>query len=64
MKNLIAFGYYGGKNSKLNFILPNLETPHKTYVELCGGSAAVMLNKPRAEIEVLNDLSNEVITFL
>ena len=63
MKNLIAFGYYGGKNSKLNFILPQLNTPHRKYVELCGGSAAVLLNKPQVEVEVLNDLSGELITF-
>lgn len=60
---MIAFGYYGGKNSKLNFILPQLETEHRMYVELCGGSAAVLLNKPPAEIEVLNDLADDVMVF-
>lgn len=62
-RNLIAFGYYGGKNSKLNFILPQLQTPHRTYVELCGGSAAVLLNKSRVEVEALNDLADHVINF-
>lgn len=61
--NLKAFGYYGGKFSKLDWLLPQLETPHKTYVELCGGSAAVLLNKPRAQVEVLNDLAGEVADF-
>jgi len=62
-KPLKAFGYYGGKFSKLKFILPQLKTEHRTYVELCGGSAAVLLNKPRADVEVLNDASDNIITF-
>ena len=62
-KRIKVFGYYGGKNSKLNFILPQLETEHHTFVELCGGSAAVLLNKPRVEVEVFNDAADEVITF-
>lgn len=60
---MIAFGYYGGKFSKLSFILPQLKTAHNVYVELCGGSASVLLNKPRAEVEVLNDRAGEVMTF-
>jgi len=63
MKNLIAFGYFGGKNSKLNFILPQLKTEHCTYVESCAGSAAVLLNKPQAEVEVLNDKAEEIANF-
>lgn len=62
-KNLNAFAYYGGKFSKLKFILPQLVTPHHMYVEVCAGSAAVLLNKPCAKIEVLNDLSGEVVNF-
>jgi len=55
--------YYGGKLSRLDWLLPQLETPHKTYCELFAGSAAVLLNKPRASIEVLNDASGDVVAF-
>ena len=59
----MAFGYYGGKFSKLGWLLPQLETPHKTYCELFAGSLSVMLNKPPAEHEIVNDLSEEVTDF-
>ena len=62
-QSLKAFSYYGGKFSKLKFILPQLETEHHTFVELACGSAAVLLNKPQAEVEVLNDSAQEVIAF-
>lgn len=63
MSSVKGFGYYGGKNSKLSWILPELITPHHTFIELCAGSAAVLLNKPRAKVEILNDLAQEVTTF-
>lgn len=59
----MAFSYYGGKFSHLNFILTQLETPHHMFVELCCGSAVVTINKPKAVIEVINDLSQEVTDF-
>lgn len=58
-----AFNYYGGKNSKIGFIIPQLKTEHQVFVEVCAGSAAVLLNKLPAQVEVLNDLSSEVATF-
>jgi len=63
MPKLTTFSYYGGKLSLLDFILPQLNTPHHTFVELCGGSAVVLLNKPKSQVEVLNDLSDDIITF-
>lgn len=58
-----AFGYYGGKFSKLDFLIPQLRTPHKTYCEVFAGSAAVLLNKPQAAIEVMNDAAGDVVAF-
>jgi len=58
-----AFAYYGGKNSKLKFILPQLETEHAMYCELFAGSLAVLLNKRRARYEIVNDLAEDVINF-
>lgn len=63
-KRVLAFGYYGGKYSKLPFILPQLVTPHHTFVELCCGSAAVLLNKKgSSDREIINDLAIEVVSF-
>ena len=62
-KRLSAFSYYGGKNSKLDWLLPQLETPHRTYCELFAGSLAVMLNKSRVKHEVVNDLAGEIVSF-
>jgi len=63
MARISAFAYYGGKSSKLKFILPQLDTPHRMYVELCAGSAAVLLNKPRVRYEIINDRAEEVADF-
>src|SRR2546423_12587736 len=60
---MIAFGYYGGKFSHLDFILPLLPTHFKHYCEVFGGSAAVLINRPPAPIETYNDLDGEVVNF-
>lgn len=43
-------------------ILPLLPK-HKLYVEPFGGSAAILLQKPRSKKEVYNDLYDEVVNF-
>src|SRR2546422_1826517 len=45
---MIAFGYYGGKFSHLDFILPLLPTHFTHYCEVFGGSAAILINRPPA----------------
>ena len=63
-KRLSAFPYYGGKNSFLKTLLPQVKhTPHEIYVELFAGSLALMLNKPPARFEIANDLSGEICNF-
>ena len=62
MSNLIAFGWYGGKYSHLNWLLPLLpKTQH--YCEPFGGSAAVLINREPAPIETYNDIDGEVVNF-
>lgn len=64
MSKLLAFPWYGGKCSHLKWLLPIIDsTPHKTYVESFGGSAAVLLNKKQSPVEVYNDSFSEVVNF-
>jgi DNA adenine methylase len=59
---LIAFGWYGGKFSHLDWLLPLLpEAQH--YCEPFGGSAAVLLNRNPSHVETYNDLDGEVVNF-
>jgi DNA adenine methylase len=58
----IAFGWYGGKFSHLNWLLPLLPECHH-YCEPFGGSAAVLLNRAPSPVETYNDLDGEVAHF-
>ena len=58
----IAFGWYGGKYSHLDWLLPLLpQLPH--YCEPFAGSAAVLLNRLPTLVETYNDLDGEVVNF-
>src|SRR5271155_2319124 len=59
---VIAFGWYGGKYSHLDWLLPLLPECHH-YCEPFGGSAAVLLNRQPSPVETYNDLDNEVVNF-
>ncbi|MBV8902846.1 MAG: DNA adenine methylase [Acidobacteriia bacterium] len=59
---LIAFGWYGGKFSHLNWLLPLLPDCHH-YCEPFAGSGAVLLNRNPSPIETYNDIDGEVATF-
>ncbi|MCV3212401.1 DNA adenine methylase [Plectonema radiosum NIES-515] len=62
MAKKIAFGWYGGKYSHLDWLLPLLpDTTH--YCEAFGGSAAVLLNRQPAPVETYNDIDGELVNF-
>lgn len=61
-KKLIAFGWYGGKFSHLEWLLPLLPESHH-FCEPFGGSAAVILNRKPSPVETYNDLDGEVVNF-
>ena len=62
MAKQIAFGWYGGKFSHLDWLLPLLpNTLH--YCEPFGGSAAVLINRAASPIETYNDIDGEVANF-
>jgi DNA adenine methylase len=58
----IAFGWYGGKFSHLDWLLPLLPRCHH-YCEPFAGSAAVLLNRESSPVETYNDLDGEVCNF-
>ena len=54
--------WMGSKVKHLNFILPLLPKT-SIYVEPFAGSAAVLVNKPRSELTVYNDLDKRLVAF-
>lgn len=61
-KKLILFGWYGGKFSHLDWLLPLLPKCHH-YCEPFAGSGAVLLNREPSPVETYNDLDGEVVNF-
>jgi len=64
-KRRIAFGWYGGKFSHLDWLpdlLPDASRIHH-YCESFAGSAAVLLNREPANVETYNDIDGEVVNF-
>lgn len=58
----IAFGWYGGKFSHLDWLLQLLPSCDH-YCEPFAGSAAVLLNRDPSPVETYNDLDGEVVNF-
>lgn len=62
MGKLIAFGWYGGKYSHLDWLLPLLP-PSQHFCDVFGGSAAVIINRAPSPVETYNDIHSEVVNF-
>lgn len=58
----IVFGWYGGKFSHLDWLLPLLPRSHH-YCEPFSGSAAVLLNRQPSPVETYNDIDGDVVNF-
>lgn len=56
------FSYFGGKTTLAPTIV-GLLPPHEHYVEPYGGSLAVLLAKPPARMETVNDIDAGLMTF-
>ena len=60
---MIAFGWYGGKYSHLDFLMPLLPTDATHFCDVFGGSAAVLLNVGPYPVETYNDLDSNLVNF-
>jgi len=60
---MIAFGWYGGKFSHLDFLLPLLPHDATHFCDVFGGSAAVLLNVKPYPVETYNDLDSDLVNF-
>ncbi len=58
----IVFGWYGGKFSHLDWLLPLLPKCHH-YCEPFAGSGAVLINREPAPVETYNDIDGDVVNF-
>lgn len=58
----LVFGWYGGKFSHLEWLLPMLPDCHH-YCEPFAGSAAVLINRTPSKVETYNDVDGEVVNF-
>jgi DNA adenine methylase len=52
--------YFGGKQALVSQLMAMIP-PHVSYVEVFGGGAALLLNKPRSDIEVYNDIDSSIV---
>lgn len=56
------FAYYGGKARLAGWIVAHFP-PHDVFVDLFGGAANVILNKPPAKLDVYNDIDGDLVNF-
>lgn len=56
------FKWVGGKSRLRKFIIPMIP-PHTCYVEPFAGAAWVLFGKPQSDVEIINDIDGELITF-
>jgi len=59
---VLPFGWYGGKFSHLDWLLPLLPACHH-YCEPFGGSGVVLINREPSPVETYNDIDGEVVNF-
>jgi DNA adenine methylase len=58
MKQLLQ---YPGSKGRMAKQIIELFPPHRTYVEVFGGSGAVLMTKEPSEVEVYNDINDDIV---
>ncbi|RJS73512.1 DNA adenine methylase [Methanophagales archaeon] len=59
MRRVRTIGWYGGKARLVKHLL-QLIPPHKIYLEVFGGGAALLLSKQPAQLEIYNDIDSNL----
>ena len=54
--------YYGGKQSKMNWLLSHFP-PHQTFVDVFGGGGSVAFSKPPSALDIYNDIDTRLCNF-
>ncbi len=62
MRKDYLLGFYGGKSRKVEVLIRFLP-PHKSYIEVFGGAASLLIYKPPSKIEVYNDRDENLVNF-
>lgn len=57
-----AVSWAGGKTRLLRYLLPRIPA-HTCYCEPFAGGLALLLAKPRSQVEAINDLNGDLVTF-
>ena len=57
-----VFPYPGGKGRQASWLLDKIPD-HTCYVEVFGGSGALLYNKPESSVEVYNDINDDLVQF-
>lgn len=57
-RNLTMLNWWGGKNYLLNHIYPFPQ--HYRFIDVFGGAGTVLINKPKCEREIYNDLNKNI----
>lgn len=62
MKKMQIIRYIGSKHSISKEIIQWMNSiPHNVYIEVFGGTAGILLNKPRVDVEVYNDINSLIV---
>jgi DNA adenine methylase len=61
-KSPAAFRYFGGKNMITSWIVSKFPM-HKAFVDVFGGTGAIIMNKPKVDVNIYNDLNGDIVNF-
>ncbi len=56
------FAYFGGKFFLSNYIY-DIMPPHRTFIEIFGGSGVISMNKTPSDYDIFNDLNKDIYNF-